>query len=261
MINMEHFWRPEDGLDYQPAMMRAAEVSRARRDEQIVIPTGYFRFKRPCLFPTGTPIVGSGGNPANTRQGTFLVAEFSQGPLLAWGRDNTLPWLGTGGMLRDVVLAAHFGTVAECAIAIDATSPERRGGKFHLSNVYVFYASDTGRFKVGLSIDGSKVPVPGGSGTRGVKGDITIAGCLDRAMQANTCVHCYLLIETSPNGGSGNVTLVDCENVKFFGRMYGDLEVLGKTKDLVMCGKASDYRISNEASDLTFVCRPVLNRA
>ena len=254
MVKLEGFTSYQDGDDWSPAMSRALQLSRSRRDEVIEIPVGKLRFSGPIAMNTGTVLMGSGGCPANLGQGTVLMADFD-GDFITWdGRES---YRGGGGGLERIVIAKAPGRSGGNAILLTGSGPSNRCGWFDMNRVLVYAGADAGNFDVGVRIDGTKISVSGSAGVRDVTfRALMLAGCNRAAMEITNGVHVHGSLQTAiATGRSGDVVIDGgSQDVQLQGRIYGTL-VLREVREITLLGRASAVTKTMQSMDVVTVGR------
>ncbi len=254
-MKLKRFRRPADGTDWSPIIQRAIAEAAECGQPTIELPVGKLRFSRPIVMTRGTCLHGGGAVGSNLDAGTVLVADFDDKAFVTWNGDT--PYLGTGGRLRDVTLAAAKGRLPGAAIMVTGTTASRRAGWVTLSNVFVYSGVDSSRFEWGLVVDGTAIGDQGSEGCR----DVTLEGCAFAGCQKGAAVfdrawHVYGTLQTMEGvGGSGDVHIIGKSgDIALTGGIHGTMRITA-TGPVGFWGYASKYQATAEAAKTAWLPR------
>lgn len=254
-MKLRRFWRQRDGSDWSPAIERAMGEAYERGQPTVELPVGQLRCSRPIRFNGGTCLHGGGAVGSNLGAGTVLVADFDDAPLVTW--QGGLAYLGTGGRLRDVTLAAAVGRRPGAAVLITGTTGATRAGWVTLSNVFVYDGADSGDFRYGLVVDGTRISDAGSEGVRDVVLEgCAFAGCRELAVLLRRAWHVYGTVQTmAGTSGCGDVHIVDGSgDIALTGGIHGTLRV-ATTSPVGFWGYAAKYQATAAAAKTAWLPR------
>src|SRR3990167_9654857 len=148
MINVEQYRSHVDGTDWSPAIKRASLAAQQERDDELWLPSKMCICKNTIQFSTGIRLVGRGAVGANIGQGTLLVADFDNGPILHW--NGAKDYYGTGGGLRNLNICKAKGRKGGHAVLLNGTAGKNRAGHWVADTVNIYSGEDAGNFEVGI---------------------------------------------------------------------------------------------------------------
>lgn len=235
-----------DAKDWTQALRKAIADSIQYKCESIYFPPGKYNFYEEIEIPNGINLIGDGCVGTNLDQGTVLVDNSSADNFLVFSGKSA--YRGGGGGVHNLTIAKGFGLKGGNAIAFSGTSPHQRAGFVDINRVNVYTGSDTGRFNIGLVINGNAIQIKGSAGVRDITFNMFISGCVVCAAYILNGVHAYGVLQTAPAGGNGNVIIGGgSEDIQIYaGRIYGDL-IVNESKEVRFLGVASSKLISQYA--------------